>query len=283
MTNLGNIRPLTGFIGAEIGGIDLRAVGPEEVSAIRGAWLEHQVLFFPGQHLSPDELVAAGAKFGEIDPPHGGLEHHPDNRNVMLAVSRNGEGGSKYNDIWHADVTFDTTPPMASMLQAVTLPPLGGDTLFASMYAAWDALSPNLQNAVEGLQAFHDGVPNFMPYLLDPGTVNGPERLRKLKAEQPGAIHPLVVRHPETDRKALYVNRAFTARIMGMSEIESRNLLNLLVEHCEQPSFQVRWRWSEGDIAFWDNRCALHHAVRDFGRADRLMTRVTLKGTRPAS
>jgi taurine dioxygenase len=281
MTLLGNIRPLTGFIGAEIAGMDLRRIGPAEVSAIRDAFREHQVLFFPRQNLSPDDLVAAASRFGEIDPPHGGLRHHPDNPNVMTAITVKGQGGGKFNAIWHSDVTFDEAPPMASMLQAVTLPPLGGDTLFISMYAAWERLSPVLQNAVEGLEALHDGVPDFTRYLLDPGTPNGPERLEKMRAEKPGFVHPLVVRHPESRRKALFVNRAFTQQIIGLPEIESRHLLNLLCEHCEQATHQVRWHWNQGDIAFWDNRCTMHYAAMDYGDHERVMHRVTLKGTRP--
>lgn len=277
------IRPLAGHIGAEMAGLDLRHIGPTEAAAIRAALIEHQVLFFPRQGLSADELARAATAFGTIDPPHRGLERHPDNPDVMLAVSRGGEGGAKYNDIWHSDVSFDRTPPMASLLQAVTLPPTGGDTLFASMSTAWEALSERLRRALRGLLALHDGIPNFTPYLLDPGTPDGPARLEKLKREQPGFAHPLVIRHPESGREALFVNRAYTQRILGLSEIESRRLLDLLCEHCEQASFQTRWRWSEGDIAFWDNRCTLHYAARDYGRHDRLMIRVTLKGTQPVA
>ena len=281
MSALGNIRPLTGHIGAEIAGIDLRDLTDDEVRTIRSAWLEHKVLFFPRQGLSPDELARTASRFGTIDRPHAGLEHHPDNPDVMITASRNGEGGGKYNAIWHSDVSFDEAPPAASMLQAEILPPVGGDTLFISMYAAWEALSERLKAAVEGMEAVHDGIPNFTPYLLDPGTPNGRERLRKLKSRSIGCIHPLVVRHPDTGLKALFVNRAFTQRILGLSEIENRGLLDLLFDHCEQASFQVRWCWSKGDIAFWDNRCTMHYAARDYGLHDRIMHRVTLKGGRP--
>ena len=276
-----SIRPLTGHIGAEIKGIDLARLTAGGAKAIRAAWLEHKVLFFPRQGLSPDELVRTAALFGEIDPPHPGLERHPDNSDVMIAASRRGEGGGKYNDVWHSDVSFDETPPAASMLQAETVPPVGGDTLFISMQAAWEALAAPLKKAVEGLAALHDGIPNFTPYLLDPGTPDGPERLRGLKSRLAGCVHPLVVRHPETGLKALFVNRAFTQRIQGLSEIESRGLLGLLFDHCEQESFQVRWSWSKGDIAFWDNRCTMHYAAKDYGLHDRIMNRVTLKGSRP--
>ena len=281
MPTPGNVRPLAGHIGAEIAGVDLRRIDGDDVRLIREAWLAHQVLFFPRQGLSADELGRAASRFGEIEPPHSGLVRHPDNPGVMLARTTKGAGSGRYNAIWHSDVSFEAAPPMASMLQAESVPAVGGDTLFASMYAAWEALSDRLKTAVEGLEALHDGVPNFTAYLLDPETPDGPERLRRLKAEQPGAAHPLVVRHPETGRRALFVNRAFTQRILGLPEIESRGLLDLLFDHSEQASFQCRWRWAEGDIAFWDNRCAMHYAAMDYGMADRLMTRVTLKGAPP--
>jgi taurine dioxygenase len=149
------------------------------------------------------------------------------------------------------------------------------------MYAAYDALSTRMRHVIEGLEALHDGIPNFRSYLLDPGTPDGPERLRKFTEEHPGCVHPVVRRHPETGRKALFVNRAYTVDIMGVTSIESRNILNFLFEHIEQPSFQVRWRWSEGDVAMWDNRCTLHYASMDYGDAHRLLHRVTLKGDRP--
>ncbi|MDE0417691.1 MAG: TauD/TfdA family dioxygenase [bacterium] len=281
MVGMGNIRPLTGHIGAEISGIDLRCLDDGTVAALREAWLEHKVLFFPRQGLSPDELVHAASRFGDIEPLHPGLERHPDNPDVMVTATRDGEGDAIFNATWHSDVTFDETPPAASMLQAETLPSVGGDTLFMSMYAAWDALSERFKRAVDGLQAFHDGVPTFTPYLLESGAADGPERLQTLKRDYPGSVHPVVVRHPESGRRALYVNRGFTRRILGLPDIEGRGLLNLLLEHVEQSSFQVRWTWSEGDVAFWDNRCTMHYAARDYGPEERVMYRVTLKGSRP--
>jgi taurine dioxygenase len=233
--------------------------------------------------MEPDDLTSFARHFGEIDPPHSGLRVVPGNPEVMLVETERGKGGGKYNAIWHSDVTFDETPPLGSILYAVKLPDVGGDTLFASMYAAYETLSEPIRNAVEGLYALHDGIPNFRPYLLDPQTPDGPERLKKLKKQHQGTVHPVVCRHPETGRKALFVNRAFTVEIIGLPEIESRHLLNLLCEHVEQATFQVRWRWSEGDVAIWDNRCTLHYAAMDYGDAHRVLHRVTLKGERPAA
>ena len=282
MSTIGNVQPLTGYIGAEISGMDLRRLDPPAVDWVRQTLLEHQVLFFPRQGpLSPDELLTFGEHFGEVHPLHGGLKHHPDNPRVMEVVSRKGVGGSKYNASWHSDVSFDEAPPMGSILHAVELPPRGGDTLFASMYAAYESLSEPIRCAIEDLQAFHDGVPSFSTYLQDPAITDGLERLRKMKAETDGFVHPVVITHPESGRKALFVNRSFTQRLIGLSTIESRNLLNLLFDHAEQPSFQVRWRWNVGDVTFWDNRCTMHHAAYDFGLEDRVMHRVTIKGERP--
>ncbi|MEM7120221.1 MAG: TauD/TfdA family dioxygenase [Pseudomonadota bacterium] len=280
---LGNLRQLTPSIGAEIAGMDLKSIDDDGVTAIQDAFLEHQVLFFPRQEMTADDLAGFARRFGTIDPPHGGLMPHPDNSDVMLVETKKQRGGGKYNDVWHSDVTFDHSPPLGSILRAVKLPDVGGDTLFASMYAAYDALSDRMRQMIEGLEALHDGIPNFRPYLLDPDTPNGEARLRMLKEEQPGCVHPVVRRHPQTGRKALFVNRAFTTDIMGVTSIESRNILNFLFEHIEQPNFQLRWRWSEGDVAMWDNRCALHYAANDYGDAHRVMHRVTLKGDKPVS
>ena len=271
------IQRLSGYIGAEIRGVDLNAAASADMAIIRAALLDHLVLFFPCQSLSTDGLVAFAESLGEIEPPHGGLQAKGNNPKVMVTERKAGEGVR--NDAWHSDVSFDETPPSISILQAREVPALGGDTLFASMYAAYDTLSAPFRELVDDLAALHDGLPGFT-YQLS-GTPNGPERLRRLREEDKSAIHPVVRRHPETGKRALYVNRLFTQRIMGLSDIESRNLLNLLCEHCEQSSFQVRWRWSPGDVVMWDNRCAIHYAANDIGDADRVLCRVTLKGDRP--
>ena len=270
---------LTGYIGASIPEVDLNTLTDEDVHAIRQALNEHLVLFFSGEHLSANNLAGFAERLGEIDLPHTGLRKHPDNPKVMVTETTRGKGGG--NNTWHTDVSFDEHPPAVSILQAIELPEVGGDTLFASMYAAFESLSQPLRNMVEGMEALHDGLPYFTQYLISSGTPNGEARLSQMRKENTTAIHPVVRRHPETGRKALYVNRLFTHRIMGLSDIESRNLLNLLYDHVEQASFQVRWCWSPGDVAIWDNRCAMHYASEDFSLGHRLMHRVTLKGERP--
>ena len=270
---------LSGYVGASVHGLDLKDLGAGDIEAIQSALARHLVLFFPAQSLRPDDLVAFAEHFGEIERPHGGLNALTDKPKVMVTARK--AGGGARNDIWHSDVSFDETPPSISILQAIEVPERGGDTLFSSMYAAYETLSPPLRELVEDLEAFHDGVPGFIHQIS--GTPAGDERIRRLKEEGRTAIHPVVRRHPDTGRKALYINRLFTQRIMGLSEIESRNLLDLLCEHIEQASFQVRWRWGPGDVAMWDNRCVMHYAANDVGQESRLMHRVTLKGERPSA
>jgi taurine dioxygenase len=273
------VHKLSGNLGAQVSGVNLNRLDSHTTNFIRDALTENLVLFFPRQGLSGDELVHFAELFGDIDVPHGGLQSQHGDPRVMVTARRGGEGVR--NDMWHSDVSFDETPPSLSILQALEVPELGGDTLFASMYAAYDDLSVPIRNVVDNLQALHDGLPGFTYQVT--GTPGGAERLRRLRQEAKSAIHPVVRKHPESGRKALYVNRLFTQRIVGISDIESRNLLNLLCEHAEQSSFQVRWRWSAGDLVLWDNRCVMHYAANDIGDADRVMWRVTLQGERPTA
>ena len=281
MSDPGDIRPLTGSIGAEISGLDINALDDAGTDFIQHAFDEHQVLFFPRQKLDDTQLVSFAKRLGEIQPPPAVLEGETGHPDVVVFETNRGAGVGKYNEVWHSDVSFAARPPSASILHAVTLPELGGDTLYASMYAAYEALSEPLKRVVEGLEALHDAAPSYSLFLMEPERKNGPERLKRMQNDGVGAVHPVVRRHPRTGRRALYVNRAFTTRILGVSEVESRNLLSLLFEHAEQPRFQLRWRWSEGDLAMWDNRCAIHYASFDYGQARRVVHRVTLTGDVP--
>lgn len=281
MSLLSKVRQLTGAIGAEVTGVNLRELDNVRASDLWDILLRFQAIFIRHQHLTPEELLHLGNSFGAVLKPHAGLTNLITTPEIMLAETQDGEGFGKYNTIWHSDVSFDEKPPSASIIQAIKVPPQGGDTLFASMYAAYDGLSDPLKEMVDGLQALHEGAPAFSWALLDPASTNGRERLEKMKQEHPGAVHPVVRIHPETNRKALYINRSFTTRILGLSEVESRNLIDLLCEHCEQVAFQMRWKWAEGDIGIWDNRCAMHCAVMDYGKAHRVMHRITLQGDRP--
>jgi len=273
------IHQLSGHIGAEVRDIDLNRLDSGAMGIIQEALHTHLALVFPRQSLSSSALVAFAERFGAVHLPHGGLQSHTGDPRMMVTERRGGEGVR--NDMWHSDVSFDETPPSLSILQALEVPVHGGDTLFASMYAAYDDLSAPLRAVVDDMQALHDGLPGFTYQLT--GTPGGSDRLQRLREEAKSAIHPVVRKHPETGRKALYVNRLFTQRIVGVSDIESRNLLNLLCEHAEQSSFQVRWRWSAGDLVLWDNRFVKHYAANDIRDADRIMWRVTLQGDRPSA
>lgn len=279
-----HVQPLSGSIGAAIHGIDVRTVDSDLTAAIRAALVERKVLFFPGQHLEPAELVTFALRFGELTPAHPvmpGLEGQPEVLEVDATRSRQDPRyRDEYeNDTWHADVTFMPTPPLGSLLQAKVVPAAGGDTIFADLQRAYDTLSAPLRAFVDGLAAVHDGRAEFARFLAsnpDGGTWDGRRFTELVPIE-----HPVVRTHPETGRRGLFVNPTFTTHIVGVTPLESRRLLALLYEHATAPEQLVRWRWSEGDIAFWDNRSTLHYPVRDYGDAHRLMHRVTIRGDRP--
>lgn len=281
MSAIAEVRPITGCIGAEITGIDLNTLAESQVAAIRAAFVQHQVLFFPGQDLSPDALFGFAGLFGEVEPLRFGMKHHAKHPKVLLLESRDGGGPGKYNDTWHSDRSCLQCPPAATVIQARTIPERGGDTLFASMYAAYESLSEPIRAMLDGMEALHDAIPVLTPYLLDDSMPNGRLRLEHLRNTSEVSTHPLVKYHPDTGRKLLFLNRTYTIRILGLSDIESRHLLALLFAHIEQPSFQMRWQWNEGDVCIWDNRCTLHYAAKDYGRALRVMERVTVKSEGP--
>ena len=280
MTVMTDVQPIAGYIGAEITGVDLNLVDESVMASIRVAFYDHQALFFPGQHLSVDALCRFAGYFGEVESLRPGLPHHPNHSKVGLLESKEGGGPGKFNNIWHSDRSFQPCPPAATVVQAVTIPNRGGDTLFASMYAAYECLSTPIRSMLEGMRAVHDRSPALTPYLQDPSMPNGKQRLAHLRAGCEITVQPLVTLHPDSGRKSLFLNRTYTTRILDLSDIESRHLLNLLIEHTEQPCFQMRWRWSAGDVAIWDNRCTTHYAAKDYGKALRVMQRVTVSGAR---
>ena len=269
------IHPLTTTIGAEIGGVDLRKpLEEDEVAAIRQALLDHLVIFFREQHLSDDEHLAFALRFGPLSIPPV-VTKYQDNPavSVLDQVNPKGEGA----DEWHSDNTFMAHPPRGSILRAAQLPKVGGDTCFASMYAAYDALSPPMQVFVDGLRAIHD-----ITKPLSKGIAAGHSTLDLAKTQKqwPPVEHPVVLVHPETGRKALFVNRNSTTRIVGLTERENELLLPFLFDHVRSPEFQVRFHWQQGSMAFWDNRSVQHYAVADYTER-RVMRRVTIDA--PAS
>ena len=279
MTKTDNIqiRRVAGAVGAEISGIDLIAgVSDATIAAIRQAWLEHGVLFFRNQPLEPGAFQAFAERFGEVVeyPFVKGIVGHP----LIVPVLKLAHEKVNFGGIWHTDTAYLEVPPMASMLIARELPPFGGDTLFASGYAAFEALSPAMQRMLEGLTGVNASAKADVTRTREDRIKDGPAAAprKDLVAE-----HPVVRTHPETGRKALYVNFGHTMRFAGMTEEESRPLLEFLFAHQVKPEFTCRFIWQVGDIALWDNRCVLHNPVNDYHGYKRSMHRVTLKGDRP--
>lgn len=281
------IRTLTPTIGAEISGLDLTRIDSGAFSAIRQALLDHLVIVFHGQTLVPEDHLAFGQRFGELESPHPVFPHLPDHPQISVLENRGNKG--VYNDEWHTDVTFRPAPALGSILYARVVPETGGDTLWSNMYAAYETLSEPIKKMIAGLTAVHDicgvgpygRVPNYREIVLT--SPDGQRRLAEIEREFPPVSHPVVRLHPESGRPSLFVNRSFTIRIDGMSKLESAWLLGLLLEHAEQTAFQFRHRWRQDDLVMWDNRCTQHLAMADYAPAHRLMHRITVLGDRPVA
>ena len=267
-----SVEPLTPAIGAEISGVDLsEPLDDGTFAEIRRALLGYGVIFFRDQAISHEQHLAFGRRFGA-------LHIHPaspcvDGRPELMRVHTDGSSTRQNGDRWHSDVSCDEEPPMGSVLHLHTVPQCGGDTLFASMYAAWEALSEPMKALLAPLEARHESA-----HLYD--QLYGKDMVRR-RNEWPSAVHPVVRTHPDTGRKALFVNSVFTRRILGVTESESRALLEFLFEHMTNPRFQCRFRWRRNSIAFWDNRCVQHHAMWDYYPETRSGARVTVTGDRP--
>ena len=271
------VRPLTPQIGAEIDGLDLsRQLDDDTFDDLKDALNKHLVIFFRDQDISPAEHLAFARRFGEVEPPHPIFGKVPECPEVSI-IEQKGEQGI-YNDEWHTDVTFRRNPAMASILVGRIIPPVGGDTLWASMYAAYEALSAPMRQLVDGLSAIHDITEGFGDIVT---AKDGLAKLRAMQETFPPVVHPVVRTHPATGRRALFVNRSFTTRLLGVTKIEGEHLLEMLLRHAEQSSFQVRFRWRQNSIAMWDNRCTQHFAASDFAPRHRLMHRVTVAGDEP--
>ena len=269
------IRPLTPMIGAEVFGVDLSApLADETIGDLRRALLDHLVIFFRDQPLTPATQLDFGRRFGTINVAPFGPKH-PDypELTVLDQTAPKGQGA----DSWHSDNTFMTEPPLGSILRAVELPETGGDTCFASMYAAYEALSDPLRELIGGLRAVHD-LTKTLSQAISSG-LSGAD-LAQMQAQWPAREHPVVRTHPETGRKALFVNGNFTTRLAGLTPRESDALLPFLIDHVHDPAFQCRFRWEPGSVAFWDNRSVQHFGVPDYAQR-RLMHRVTLDGDCP--
>lgn len=266
------VRPLTPVIGAEVTGVDLAHLDADGFQTIREAFLAFGVVVFRDQDISLEAQKAFGARFGElvVHPNDPGADGHPD---VMIIHA---DEGSKRvaGELWHSDVSCDPMPPMGSILRLHTVPSVGGDTLFSNMCAAYDALSARMQAHLDGLTAIHDGGPYYREVNRLIGRDDGGR-------QYPVAEHPAIRTHPETGRKAIFVNRMFTQRIVGLPAAESDAILQFLFAHIERPEFQCRFQWRQHSIAFWDNRCTQHHAIWDYWPHTRSGYRVTIRGDRP--
>lgn len=269
------VKPLTPTIGAEIAGVDLREpLGQDDVARIERALLDHLVVFFRDQEITPAQQIEFGRRFGELCFPPFMTQHGDDPELLVLdQVNPKGEG----TDVWHSDNTFMEEPPLGSILRAIQLPKIGGDTCFASAYAAYEAFSPQMRTFLDGLEAVHD-----LTATLERANAAGHtnDDVEAILTASPPVVHPVVRTHPLTGRKALFVNANSTTRIVGLSDRESALLLPFLCDQIRSPEFQCRFEWAPNSIAFWDNRSAQHLAVADYHER-RIMHRVTVAGDKP--
>ncbi|BCB89260.1 TauD/TfdA dioxygenase family protein [Phytohabitans suffuscus] len=274
-----DLDPLGPYFGANVRGIALARATDAELAAVRAALVERKVLFFTGQDLDPDTQVELGRRLGELTASHPVIGGVDDDHPEIYALDSADDG---FADVWHTDVTFMPRPPLGSILRAVVLPPSGGDTNWADSQAAYDSLAEPVRRLADQLTAVHDGNREFGYYLTQrrggKGSVWDGEVVTRLDPVE----HPVVRVHPETGRKGIFVNPGFTSHIVGVSEAESRGILDLLYAHLTRPEHIVRHRWHLGDVAMWDNRSTAHYANRDYGAAHRVMHRITLRGDRPS-
>lgn len=272
-----DVRPLSGGIGAEISGVDLaRPLAAGTIRALRAALLEHVVIFFRDQTMTPRALLALAERFGEPAeyPFVQGLAACP----LVIPIVKEPHETVNFGGIWHSDTSYLERPPMATLLYALETPPVGGDTLFANTYLAYEGLSDGLKRLLGRLRAVNRAD--------KPATLRTREDMRrshgKADARGTNAVHPVVRTHPETGRKALYVNLAHTERFDGMTAAESAPLLDYLFAQQVRPELTCRFRWRPGSLAFWDNRASLHYPLNDYHGHRRVMHRVTIAGDRPS-
>lgn len=271
------VQKIAGALGAEIDGVDLAAgVSPTLAAQIRQVFLDHQVIFFRGQNLSPAQFLGFAWAMGQpVEYPFvKGIEGYP----VIIPVTKLEHERSNFGGIWHSDTTYLEQPPMGSMLLAREVPPFGGDTLFANQYLAYETLSEGMRRLLDGLVGVSSSAKaDVSKTREDRIQSDGREDAKKDYV----AEHPAVRTHPETGRKALYVNVAHTVRFKGMTEEESAPILQFLFQHQIRPELTCRFVWQPGSLAFWDNRCAQHNPINDYHGFRRVMHRITLAGDRP--
>ena len=272
------ITPLSSALGAQIDGVDLTLpLTEQQRTAIERALLEHQVIFFKNQSITPQQQARFAANFGDlhIHPIYPNVPEQPEVLVLDTAVT-----DVRDNAVWHTDVTFLPTPAMGAVLSAKQLPAYGGDTLWASGIAAFEGLSKPLQVLLDGLTATHDFTKSF-PLERFGSTPEDLARWEQTRKSNPPLSHPVIRTHPVSGRKSLFVNEGFTTKINELSEAESEAILKLLFAHATRPEYTIRWRWQENDVAFWDNRVTQHYAVDDSRPNRRVMHRATILGDAP--
>ena len=277
------ITPLTTALGAEIHGVDLRrTLSSAEFAAIEQAFLTHQVLFFRDQELAPGELMSYAKRFGEpiVHPMVASMAGFPG----ILEIVKNPADRNNFGGSWHTDLSYLQRPASISLLHATEVPDIGGDTLFANMYLAYEALSQGMKNMLSSLRAVHD---TTLIYLADAqqssGTIGDAGSMNRIRPadDHETALHPVVRTHPQTRRQALYVNCNFTVRFEEMTRAESQPLLDYLFTHLSRAEFTCRFKWTSATVAMWDNRCAQHYALNDYHGQRRVVRRVAIEGERP--
>ena len=270
-----NIDPMTPGIGAEVQGIDLsRALSESMMKELERALLDWKVLFFRDQNIDIEDQKRVARWFGE-------LEVHPTaapgSEDAELLRITEDEKLRAHNDLWHSDVTFRQTPPLGSILCGREIPPVGGDTMFADMYAAYEGLDEKIKAKIDGAKAVHVWPDAWVGIAMKSQNLDRAEFWRRY----PNPEHPVVRTHPQTGRRSLFVNTAFTRQIVGMEKAESDELLAFLYSQARIPEYQCRFRWQKNSVAFWDNRCTQHYAVADFHPQRRVVERITICGDKP--
>jgi taurine dioxygenase len=271
-----DIKPIAGALGAELHGVDLtQDLSPDVYVEIRRLLVEYEVIFFRDQDISPSQHKALAQSFGPLQthPAYGTVEGFPE----ITILESTAENPTKI-EAWHSDMTFRERPPLGSVLRSKIIPAKGGDTLWSSMTAAYDALSPAMQTFLSGLTAAHDFSYGFKESLAE---VGGRERLAKAIASNPPVEHPVIRTHPESGKKVLFVNSLFTTHIVGMSRQESNAILNFLYGHAITSEFTCRFQWQPNSIAIWDNRSTQHKPINDYFPAHRRLERITIDGDKP--
>ncbi len=272
------VRPCTDALGAEISGVDLATASDNEnlIVELRIALLNHLVIFFRDQSLSPEQQIALGRSFGDLHLNQTVKQdsEHPE----ILAVKQQADEAYNSAGNWHSDVSYEELPPMGTVLYALQIPECGGDTLFANMYLAYETLSDDVKAKIDGMQAVHSIEDSFTEFAIKHPDLADTESDGKAPST---STHPVVRVHPETGRKSLFINEQSTNLIVGLPENESRHLIDDLTRHATKPDFTCRFRWTPGAVAFWDNRCTQHYASNDYPGRARTMHRVTILGDRP--